>query len=265
MALNLLSRLKNVKDVLAIAVNPFSKDTIVSSSSNKVVKAATEFIANNPYTTAGIAAAGVSGTIKTAITSLSTKAKVVLGAATLATAPAIISSPTTAASALKVASGLTPEKIVKLSSDVGKTVETPTLSNLKDLVTTNKTLLLAGGAAALIVGATKIAPAISNVSNIVATNANTKALTESAKAAQTSISPVANAAPVTTLPVDTGVSKPLATNPVPQEPTPSPITAKTKTTTTKKRRKKSKCSSVAAKSIKRMNLNFSVHGLAQHC
>jgi len=53
------ARLKNVYDVLKIAVNPFSKDRINANIMNPTGKKALEMVANRPYTTAAIAATGI--------------------------------------------------------------------------------------------------------------------------------------------------------------------------------------------------------------
>ena len=59
---------ENVVDVLKIALNPFSKDSIVSNTDNRVFNTAAEYVANNPYMTATILTGNVAaGGLKTSV------------------------------------------------------------------------------------------------------------------------------------------------------------------------------------------------------
>lgn len=175
-------RLSNVVQVLSQSLNPFSKAKPVANVENKVAKAALEFAAANPYTTAGLiaapAAAGSRGAIIRAVSSLSTKNKVIAGAAALVAGPTIATNQDVQTTIIKTASKLTPESLLHLGGDISKTSKDPTGANAKDLIQDNKVLLgVAGGALALTVGA-KALPAILNFENTRAIKENTEKVIE---------------------------------------------------------------------------------------
>jgi len=224
----LKERLRNVGAVLSIAVNPFAKGKIESTIKNPVLKATTEFIANSPYTTAGVIAGGASvikGGIGKAISALSTKTKVVGSGLALVATPAIIGNPQIATGAIKVVGAVTPENIIATTFQASRLTATPTLQGLKEFASENKLTLGVLAGLGAVVGATKVAPAISNISNIVATNRNTKAINESIEAGK--VIPITQAiTPVAALPTEIpkGKETPMpSTVPVPTEPITSHI------------------------------------------
>lgn len=260
-------RLTNVKDVLLTAINPFSSTKIEASSKLGVAKPIAEFVANNPFTTAGLAVAATSSAIKgavgKAIASTTLKTKVVAGAAALVATPALISSPKTVSTATKVVSGLTPESLVKFGANVGKTVETPSLSNIKNVFTESPIIAGTIATIATIAGAKAISTAGLAVSNIIATKSNTKALAESTEQIKTQMQSISNNAPTVTIPSNVQTGSIPDTNPVPINPTPSPLvaTGKVKSPTTTKR-KRYRCTrrakSINSASVK-MNINVKSH------
>lgn len=172
-------RLSNVAAVLNIAVNPFSKDKVVANVSSPTAKAALEFGANNPYTTAGIVSLGAASVTRTAISSgiagLSTGTKVAAGAVGIAAVPALATSERLRVAAIKTVGTVTPERLAKLGSDTGKVVETPSPENLLGFVKENKGPLAFLGVAALVTGGARTAGIASTALNTIATNRNTNA------------------------------------------------------------------------------------------
>jgi len=238
-----VERLTNVKNVLTQSLNPFSKEKPTANVDNKVLKAGLEFVAANPYTTAAlltpaVSLAGLPATgSKTVATSLvktiaksSAKTKVIGGVAAAATIPAAIVSPKTTTSIIKTASGLTPESIIKASASVGKTIENPTLKNIKETFTENKTLLAAAGVVTAAVIGTKAIPAAASLLSTQATKANTEAiLSTSPKETMATTTPLTPTTPMYTV-KDSTLAAP-------------PVVASTTTMssgTTKKRRKAKK-------------------------
>ena len=175
-----VERLTNVVNVVKSAINPFDSNTIKANVSNPVAKAGLEFVANNPYSTAAVIATAGSSTARTAVakvvTSLSTTTKVIAGGAALVAVPAIVSSPKIQGVTVNTISSITPEKLVKLGSGIGKVTEAATVSSGIDFLKENKGVLgVVGGVTAAIVGA-KVAAPLVNYMNIRATQQNTGAL-----------------------------------------------------------------------------------------
>lgn len=171
-------RLTNVANVLSIAANPFSSGKVTANVQNSTVKAATEFIANNPYTTAAIVATGGSGAgrtaVSTAISGLSTSTKVAAAVISIPAASALASSERSRTAVINTASDLTPEKLAKFGNRVGTAIENPNLSTLKDAAFENKTLLIAAGAATVAAGGTAALGALGTYQNTQAVKANTR-------------------------------------------------------------------------------------------
>lgn len=266
-------QLKNVGDVLSIALNPFSKDKIVADVKNPIAKSVLEAGANNPYTTALLGASSVSKTVTTgivkAVTSASTKTKVALGATALVATPAIVSSPKTASSAINVVSGLTPESLLRFGSNLGKVVETPSIESVKNLYEGNKVITTGLAVAGVAIAGKAVVPALASGVNTLVTSRNTKAIKKATEAtikapdylptADTKV--IVEKSPTATIPSNPAAPV-TATNPVPSEPSTSPITAKTKLSsqTRRKKRKSRVCCTGKEKSIKRFNLKMSVNG-----
>jgi len=149
-------RLTNVKDVLSIAINPFSKDRVKANVKNRTGKAALEFVANNPFTTAGlatpigltgksIAASGLkatAGKVATRIGALPTKTKIIAGTIGIGAGSAALSAPKD--QVIKVASGLTPESFAKAGKDVGSI---RSRGNIIDVIKRNPVIAGAAGVA----------------------------------------------------------------------------------------------------------------------
>ncbi len=64
---------QNVIDVFGIALNPFSKDKIVSNTDNRIFNTGAEYVANNPFTSA-LMLQGVGGLVKSGAKALAGKA-----------------------------------------------------------------------------------------------------------------------------------------------------------------------------------------------
>lgn len=174
-------RATNTLEVLKQSLNPFSKEKPEVNSSivtNPTVKAGLSFLASNPYTTAALVATPASSAGRSAVVStlskLSPITKVVAGGTALVATPAILSSEKIRVKATEVASQATPEKLLSLGSDIGKTVDKPTANNLKDLIVDNKVLLGGTAAALLLAGGAKTVSTITNYLNTEAIQDNTK-------------------------------------------------------------------------------------------
>lgn len=252
-------RLTNVKDVLAIAVNPFSKSSITADIKNPVAKKAVELVANNPYTSAAVVAVPFSGSAKTAITSsvakLSTSTKVATAGAALVVTPALVTSSRAQEATLNIASAVTPERLAKFGADLGNQIDKPSVQGIKDLVAENKILVGTAAVAAAVIGGTAITKAAVTAGNIMAVNKNTKAIQDMNKSTSTAIQPVSNSAPLTSLPAGNQQAMIPSTNPVPINPVAAPLEAKAmKGTSTTKRKRRKYCKGLNKASV-RLNLN----------
>lgn len=262
-------RLTNVKDVLLTSLNPFSSTKIEASSKLGVAKPIAEFVANNPFTTAGLAVAATSTAVKGAVTkaiaSTTLKTKVVASAAALVATPALISSPKTVSAAGKVVSGLTPESLVKFGANVGKTVETPSLANIKNVFTESPIIAGTIATVAAVAGIKAISTAGLAISNIVATKANTKALADSTEQIQTQMQSISNNAPTVTIPSNVQTGKIPDTNPVPINPSPSPLVATGSVKSPTKTKRKRRVCTRRAKSINTANVKMNINVKSTRC
>lgn len=238
-------RIKNFGNVLSIAVNPFSKDKVIANVKDKTLKAGTEFVANNPYTTALIAATGASAAGRSFVTSsvakLGTGTKVVGGLATIATVPALVSSERLRITAISTAGKLTPEKVAKLGRDTGQIIDHPSTDNLKDYANSNKEILVAGGIAALIAGGSTLAGTIATAQNTRAVKKNTEVAGDTVINVPKGDPPIINiTSPPQGMPQVAAISTPnvATTGAVAAPVAPSPITSAKKAP--KKRRKAKK-------------------------
>lgn len=170
-------RLTNVKDTLLIAgskvintstfglagalipaIKTESQGSIIANVENKSLKAGLEFVANNPATVAAVAAGGTLAiknptTVVKAISSLSTKSKVIAGVSAVTVVPAVsnlvVSNPE---KALGLVSDITPESSI---SYFQKLSDVRSVDDALELAKSNPTLtaigigglLVAGGAA----------------------------------------------------------------------------------------------------------------------
>ena len=254
-------RLVNVGQVLNLSINPFAKGKIESSLKSPILKSTSEFVANNPYTTAALIT-GASNIIKKGIVStfsaLSTKTKVLTVGLGVTTAPAILGNPNAVSYLVEGASAITPESIASTSFQAGQLTQNPSVEGFKNFLVENKATLAIGGTIAALVVGKKIAPTISNVSNIIATNKNTKAINEDIKLMKEEGKKITMDAgvPISALPtvIPTGKAENIpSTVPVPIEPTTSPITTTGKVSKKASKRRKSRCS---PKSINRASVNL---------
>lgn len=169
-------RLTNVVSVLGAALNPFDKTKVEANISNPLLKSATEFVANNPYTTAAIVAApiasGTRGAIASTISKAPTVVKVGSVAAGLVAVPAIVSSPKAASKVVDVVGTVTPEKLVNLGAGAGSLLETPSVSSAKEFVKENAATLGTLTAASALIA---LPTAIKTVSSISQTQSAKKA------------------------------------------------------------------------------------------
>jgi len=177
-------RFTNVKDVFAISLNPRSKDKVTSNLSSPTLKAGTEFVANNPYSTAAILATAGSSAGRTAVVNsvskLSAGTKFIGAGVALFTAPLLATSSRARTTAINVASKVTPEKLVKGGARTGELIENPSVQGAKDLAKENYGVLVGAGAAALLLGG----PAVFNA---VATAQNTQAVRQNTSANETNV------------------------------------------------------------------------------
>lgn len=258
-----IAQVKNVGAVLKESLNPFSSAKPIADVKNPLVKSALEFVSANPLETALIAATGASSAARSAIVStvskLSTTTKVVGGAIGLATVPAIVASPTLASKTIQGASKLTPTALVRASTQAGQLVENPTLTSAGDFLKNNAVILGAGALALTAVAGRTGVQTLANVSNVIATERNTKAITSAVDQSKVTVQPLANNAPTVTIPSGNSGTIP-PTNPVPTQPVAAPLATKgsiTSSTTRKKRTKRSPCCQ-SPKSIKRAKIKLSL-------
>jgi hypothetical protein len=140
---------------LAGAIIPSIKEKantpIIANVENKNVKAALEFVANNPVASAGVIA-GVSTAVTNptaigkAIGSLSTKSKIALGVSTAIAGPTVVQLvANNPATALSVAEGFTPESLVEFGQQLGDVRSASDLVELaKDRPITTGALAIGG-------------------------------------------------------------------------------------------------------------------------
>lgn len=180
-----VERIKNVGATLSSALNPFSKDKIIATVSNPVLKSGLEFVANNPYSTALVAAtAGTTGArtaVVKAVSKLSPITKIVTGSVGLATVGVVAGNPATLNPIIKGASGLTPESILKFGTATGKATKQPSINNITAIAKENPVIT---GALALGAGiiAAKTLPSIINYQNTKEVIKNTEATLKNTQA-----------------------------------------------------------------------------------
>jgi len=184
-------RLQNVADVLKMAVHPFDSGKIVGNTSSKTANAALSFVANNPYATAAIvapvtgalplapakAAAGSTAaraTIAKAVSGLSTKTKVISGAAAFIGVPLLATSEKARVATIETIGSITPERLMSLGANTGAVIDNPTLGNVKDLWSENKGTLIAGLGAVAVLGGGAALTAANTYQNTLAIKENTK-------------------------------------------------------------------------------------------
>lgn len=187
-------------------------------------------------TTVGVGAvakAASAGTLATSAAKLipvTTKGKIIAAAAIPVTAGAVISNPVQTAKAVAT----TPQSLANVGANIGTLIKDPSIENVKSLVTENPVIVGGAVAAAALVGATKIIPAI-------ATARQTEAIQEQTKAIEGATGLVVERGTTSDI-----VNIPAQNNaPIPQTPQTSQISPTTSTT----RRKKSKSSKVIPQNI----------------
>lgn len=190
-------RLQNVVDVVSTAFNPFSKDKVVANVQDATAKATLEFVANNPYTTAGIISAGAAAPARSAIGSavsgLSTTTKLVAGAATVAAVPALATSERLRVGAIKAIDTVTPEKIASFGAKTGNVVQNPSSGNLKNYLKEEAPLIATAVGATALIGGLRAAGVASTALSVIATEQNTKATEKAVAAAQAAPAQLATA------------------------------------------------------------------------
>lgn len=172
------AKLKNVVDVLSIALNPFTKDKISANINQPVVKSVVETVATHPYTSAGLIAGGVTavsnpqaaGKVLNALTPTSTLGKVAGIAAVPVVAGAVLKQPAAAAKA--VAS--TPGALVNFGGNVSEFVANPSLQTAKNIVSENPVIAGVVGTA----GALALGRAAVGVGSVIASSSMTSAIKE---------------------------------------------------------------------------------------
>jgi len=235
---------------------------VESASSSKLVKAVSEAVGQNPYSSVVAVATAGSSSARTAVvkavSSLSGKTKVIIGTATLGTTGFLATSPASVAPVISTVSNLTPESILRAGAAAG-TVKEGKKSAL-DAISENK--VLAG--AALITGAAVLGKNIPSVANTLAIWQNTKATAKKVEVSMPeNLLPIEKQsiekAPVATVP--SSISSPISATPVPTTPEVSSLTP-TKQRTATKRRKSHVCSR-GAKSINSAKVKLYVDAKCQ--
>lgn len=193
-------RFQNVGAVLNIAFNPLrtdKKSTIAASVGGTTGKVLTT-IANHPYATAGVATViakpAVAVTLaKQGLAQLTTKQKIVAGAAALPTAQLLISSPK-ARGAVVTAGSTLPSTLASAGQVTANFIENPSLTTGKEAL--KNPIIATVAAAATAVGVIKAGALVSSALNFRETKKQTAAfeeaniLTKKAMAAET-VLPVA--------------------------------------------------------------------------
>jgi hypothetical protein len=167
-----IERFQNVGNVLSQSLNPFSNSKPVANTGNTYANAALNIAVSHPYATAGVVTAGVTGLATSALSSLSTTTKIVGSAIASVAVPAVLVSPKATTAVANVISNTQP---LRLGSSIGNAIENPNSSNLKSIVSDNKTTLAVGGIAAAVVAGIAATGLIANYSNTQAVQENTKA------------------------------------------------------------------------------------------
>lgn len=154
----------------------------------KTTRAATEFIANRPLTSASIVAVPASSAGRTFVASkvgaLSATKKAVGGAALLVGGSTLVGSERARVGTLRVAEGLAPESLVKAGGQAGRLIDQPTLSGAGEFARENPVLTtvgLLGGALA----AKGVVGTVANVVNTQAVRENSELLSKSLPATAT--------------------------------------------------------------------------------
>lgn len=171
-------RLSNVASTLKAAI---TLQPIKANVQSKTSKAALEFVANNPYSVAAVGAGITTGTLAKAVSSASTKVKVLTGAAAIVAAPPLISSASARKTAINVVSGITPESLFRLSSDVTKASQRPSKQSVLAIAKENPVLATTISAAAVYLGGKAALNLYSGVINTAAVQSNTQALQQGNK------------------------------------------------------------------------------------
>lgn len=122
-------RLTNVVNVLKSSLNPFDKNKVVANVENKTAKAALEFVANNPYTTAGLAT-GATAIIKAPVAAAAKVAKVAISnpvksSLAVVAVGAAAKSQTVRTTLIKSAGKLTPENLLQVGAKTGEFIDQP--------------------------------------------------------------------------------------------------------------------------------------------
>jgi len=244
------AKLQNVVDVVSIAVNPFSKDTIVANTGSKTVNKVLETVANHPYVAAAVATTAIAPTAAKAVATAglkvvaesSTKAKVITAVATPVVIGAVAQNPVAAAQKVVAA----PSELFNFGTDISKVASNPSVSSIKELVKESPILTTATAAAAAVAVGAGTAGLITSVANTLAvkenTAKNTLISTPQTVAAVLPSTPLSAATPI--IPTTT-VSSPVASttaSPVPVTPATQPLiaTAGSKVSTTKRKTYKKK-------------------------
>lgn len=160
-------RLKNVIAVGAIALNPFSKDKIVASTSSPTVNAVLEAGVNNPYSTAGLVyglkTGAVSKGVSSLVSSLKPTTKVVASAGAVLAGGTLIGSERARVATAKTIGALAPEQLLKGGKELGSVIDKPTLQGAIDFAKENPILAGGGAVLATVVAGKTILPTVRNV------------------------------------------------------------------------------------------------------
>lgn len=224
----------NAAATIGQSLNPLSslKPTVNTNIvKSEPVKKVLETVVKHPYVSAAIVAAPImaiknpsaAASVVKSLVPASTTGKIAAVVAAPVVVGAVIQNPTgafnTAASA--------PSNLVNFGGNISKVVSSPSIENVKELVTENPLLTAATAAA----GGVVLSKGVTAAANIIATERNTRAL-ETAANNVTSTAPVANTSVVPEQTTKTATAA--ATTPVMAST--APVYAST--TTTSKRRKR---------------------------
>jgi hypothetical protein len=222
------------KERIANVINEFNplssnKNTlnpVIKQNAPKIVSAPLQFIAENPYTTIGLAAVaanpvGVASTLGKAFTSASLLTKTAVVGSALVAAPIVVSHP---AESIDFGNKFipTPDKLLDLGNNLNNVIKDPSLDNAKLILSKNGILLSEAAILALL--ASGGLSAIANYASIHATKKNTDAVIENTNASTITpnipggsslpnqpiniINTIPTSTPTPTTPVSTPISTP---------------------------------------------------------
>lgn len=175
-------KLDTVVETIKIAINPFDRDKVVANVKDETLRSSLEFSANNPFTTAGLAAASAAtatrAAVGAAISGLSTTTKVVASAVGITAVPLLASSEKARVAVIQGAGTVTPEKLARFGAESGGIIQNPSAKGVSDYAKDNASLLAGVAGLAVLTGGARAAGIGATALNVISTERNTNALKE---------------------------------------------------------------------------------------